>query len=94
MMREIFMCHHSRRFSMLTLRFHFAFLGYTVISHSCCIRVAWFCVSFLSREKKTWKTMPWCYCSMMAVTTWKLLMSPLLLILLLISPLATHKRTL
>jgi len=39
------------------------------ILHSSCIPVAWFCVSFLSREKKTWKTLAWCCCSMMAITT-------------------------
>ena len=58
-------CVYCRRFPMLTLRCRFAFLSYTAISHSCCMPVAWFCVSFLSREKKTWKTMRWCYCSML-----------------------------
>ena len=62
-------CVYCRRFPMLTLHFRFEFSGYTAISHSCCMHVAWFRVSFLSREKKTWKTMAWCCCSMLAVTT-------------------------
>ena len=62
-------CVYCRRFPMLTLRCHFTFSGYTTISHSSYIPVAWFRVSFLSREKKTWKTMCWYCCSMLWKTS-------------------------
>ena len=62
-------CVYFRHYPMLTLHCRFAFSSYIAISHSCCIPVAWFRVSFLSREKKTWKTMRWCCCSMLWKTS-------------------------
>jgi len=62
-------CVYFRHYPMLTLHCRFAFSSYTAILHSCCIPVAWFRVSFLSREKKTWKTMRWCCCSMLWKTS-------------------------
>ena len=73
-------CVYCRRFPMLTLCCRFAFSSYTSISHFSCIHVAWFRVLFSPMRKKHGRQ---CVGAV----------SPLLLMLLLISPLASFHRS-